>query len=321
VAVSTSCAERILCIDGMRSEYAGPVAEWDADPVLLRTLLAVRARRSLTRAAEDLFVSQPAVSRRMKRLERSLGVPLFERLGNALHLTDAGEAVAAEAAALLGSADRFAEVVRARRSGEGARIRVGASTTPGLYLLPGLLARLRARRPRISVEFSIESSREIEERLVRNDLDLALVGAHLTHHALALTRVATDRIVFYAAPHHPLARERRLGARDLAEHPCVARQAGSATRRVVDAWRRRSRVRFSNGVEVACPEAAKVLVRAGLGYAYVSVHALDGAGGRGLAALEVEGTPLTRPIFLVRHADKRLSDAMETFVAECASLA
>jgi DNA-binding transcriptional LysR family regulator len=297
-----------------------PVTGWDADPDLLRTFLAVHRHGNLTRAAEDLFLSQPAVSRRVDRLERSLGLALFERLGKSLHLTEAGEALAREASALIGAAERLAEVVRARQAGEEGRLRVGASTTPGLYLLPPVLLRFRARHPKVALHYEVENSRHIEDRIVRNDLDLGFVGAHLTHAALRVTPVYRDRIVLYAAASHALARRRALAPRDLEDEVCVVREPGSATRRLVDGWMRRAKVRLRRTVEIRCPEAAKVLVRSGLGFSYMSASGLAGDGGAGLRALPIPAPKLRRPVFFVRHADKRVSSAMRSFLAEAASV-
>jgi DNA-binding transcriptional LysR family regulator len=295
------------------------VTSWEADPSLLRTFLAVRRHRNLTRAAEELFLSQPAVSRRIDRLEKSLGLPVFERLGNALHLTEAGEALAKEAAELIGSAERIAEVVRARQTGERGRLRVGASTTPGLYLLPPVLLRFRARHPKVDVHYAVENSLHIEEKILRNDMDLGFVGAHLTHSALRLQPVFRDEVVLYAASSHPLAQRRSVLPRDLEHEICIVREPGSATRRLVDAWLRRNRTRLGHTIEVGCPEAAKVLVRAGLGFSYMSAAGLRGESGRGLLRLPVAGMSLERPVFLVQHADKRLSPTMRGFLAQASA--
>jgi DNA-binding transcriptional LysR family regulator len=293
------------------------MSEWEPDPILLKTFLAVRRHGNLTRAAEELFVTQPAVSRRIGRLERSLGLPLFERLGKSIDLTEAGEALAKEAAALLGSAARLAEAVRARRSGEEGRLRIGASTTPGLYLLPAVVRRFQSRYPRLEVRYAIENSLHIEEKLVRNDLDLALVGAHLTHAALSIRPVHQDEIVFYAGAVHPLGQRRTIGPKDLEGSLCVGRESGSATRRLVEKWLRRVRAHLGRTMEIGCPEAAKVLVRAGIGISYMSRSGLRGEGGRGLRRLTIDGPAITRPIFLVSHRDKRISPPMRAFIGDC----
>lgn len=295
--------------------YHARMGRFRADPDLLETFLAVRRRGSVTRAAEELFLSQPAVSRRIARLEASLGLVLFERLGKTLHPTDAGETLAEHAAAFLGSADRLTEAVRARQAGETGRLRIGASTTPGLYLLPAVLRRFRARHPEIDVRYSVENSLHIEEKIVRNDLDMGFVGAHLSHGSVRLERLVTDEIVWYAATTHPFVERRRtIAPKDLAEEPCLVRETGSATRRLVDAALRRARVRLQRTLLIGCPEAAKVLVRAGVGIAYMSSLGLEGPGAAGLARISVAKMDLSRPIHLALHADKRLSPSMRLFL-------
>ncbi len=287
---------------------------WDVDPELLRTFLAVRRYGNLTRAAEVLYVSQPAVSRRMGRLERSLGIALIERLGKSFHLTEAGEVLAREAEALIGSVDRLAESVRSRRSGERGRIRVGASTTPGLYVIPAVLLRFQTLHPEVEVRYTVENSLRIEEKIVSNELDIGIVGAHLSHASLRLRRLFDDEIVFYAAVEHALAGRRSIAPRELQREAAIIREAGSATRRDVDAWLRRVRVRFGREIEIGCPESAKALVRAGVGFSYMSALGLEGSGGAGLVRLPVTGMRVRRPLYLVQHADKRMTPAMAKFL-------
>ncbi|MHC4729076.1 MAG: LysR family transcriptional regulator, partial [Planctomycetota bacterium] len=156
------------------------------NPHHLRTFLAVRKHLNYTHAAQDLFLSQPAVSRQVRQLERELGVRLFEQIGKSLHPTDAGETLTREAEKILGALERTAEAVRAHRSAEHGSLRVGASTTPGFYLLPGLLGRFHARYPRVDLRYAVENSLRIEQMIVRNELDLGFVGAHLAHDDLDL---------------------------------------------------------------------------------------------------------------------------------------
>jgi len=297
-----------------RHGYHADMDEWSADPDLLRTFLAVHRHRNFTRAAEELFVTQPAVSRRVLRLEKALGVALLERLGKTIHPTEAGDALAAEAAALIGNIQRLAEVVRSRRSGEQGCVRIGASTTPGHYLLPGVLVRMRERHSGIDIEYCIENSIRIEEKLVRNDLDIGFVGVPLTNTSLRCRPILQDEVVCYAVASHPLVRRRSLSPSDLAGETWFAREAGSATRALMEAKLRKGGVRPGTMVEMGSPESAKVLVRAGLGISYMSRFGLRGEQGSGLHELAVPGFPITRPIHLALHVDKRLSPAMRVFL-------
>ncbi|MHC4136153.1 MAG: LysR family transcriptional regulator [Planctomycetota bacterium] len=286
------------------------------NPHHLRTFLAVRKHLNYTHAAQDLFLSQPAVSRQVRQLERELGVRLFEQIGKSLHPTDAGETLTREAEKILGALERTAEAVRAHRSAEHGSLRVGASTTPGFYLLPGLLGRFHARYPRVDLRYAVENSLRIEQMIVRNELDLGFVGAHLAHDDLDLERLVDDEIVCFAGPSHPLAGRRRIAPRSLEKHTWIIREKGSATRRLFESWLARNDGATGLTIELHSPEAIKALVAAGVGFSFMSVHALkDELRRKRLKRLPVTGLRLRRPIYLVRHTHKHTSPVMETFLA------
>ncbi len=285
------------------------------NPRHLRTFLAVRKHLNYTRAAEEVFLSQPAVSRQMRQLEGDLGVSLFEQIGKSLHLTDAGRTLAPEAEKLLGAMERATEAVRAHRSPEQGTLRVGASTTPGLYLLPDLLGRFHRRHPQVALRYSVENSLSIERMIVGNELDLGFVGAHLTNRDLVLKPVVEDEIVCYAHPAHRLARKRRVAVSDLDGETWVLREKGSATRQLFESWLAAKGGRIGPAIELHCPEAAKILIAAGVGFSFMSLNGLkDEFRARRLKRVRLSGLNLTRPIYLVHHADKHASPVMETFL-------
>ena len=287
------------------------------DPDLLRTFLAVRKHRSYTRAAEELFVTQPAVSRRVRRLEQALGTALFEQIGKSLHTTDAGETLAAEADRLLGATGRAIEAVRAHDRGGRGALRVGASTTPGFYLLPQALGRFHRAFPGVELHYVVQNSTRIEHQILRNELDLGFVGAHLASRELHLDPVGGDEVVCFSHPAHPLARRRNLSPAALVNELWVVREQGSATRRLFESWLASTDARMGRTIELNCPEAVKALVAAGVGISFMSLHGLRDEFRRGrLRRLRVRGLNLTRPIFAARHNDKRESPSMTALLAE-----
>jgi len=285
------------------------------NPHHLRTFLAVRKHRNYTRAAEELFLTQPAVSRQMRQLEEELGVRLFEQIGKSLHLTDAGETLAAEAEKLLGAMERTTEAVRFHRSAEVGSVRIGASTTPGFYLLPDLLGRFHRRFPKVALHYTVENSLRIEQMLVRNELDLGFVGANLPSRELELKPLLEDEIVCFTSPSHRLAKVRRIAPSSLEEEMWIIREKGSATRRLFEHWLSSRKGTIRKAIELGCPEACKALVRAGIGLSFMSVHGLRSEfQAKRLVRVPVTGMPLKRPIFLARHSEKRNSPVMETFL-------
>jgi len=286
------------------------------NPQHLRTFLAVKKHRNYTRAGEELFLSQPAVSRQVRQLERELGVRLFEQIGKSLHLTEAGQTLALEAGKILGALERTAEAVKAHRSAEDGRLRIGGSTTPGFYLLPNLLGRFHARYPRVDLHYTVENSLRIEQMILRNSLDLGFVGAHLAHDDLHMEPLVDDEIVCFAALSHPLAGRRRIAPRSLAEETWILREKGSATRRLFESWLAKTDAAVGRTIELRSPEAIKALVAAGVGFSFMSVLAIkEELRRKQLKRLPVTGLQLHRPIYLVRHTDKHTSPVMETFLA------
>jgi DNA-binding transcriptional LysR family regulator len=285
------------------------------NPVHLRTFLAVRDHGSYTQAARALFLSQPAVSRQVHDLEDDLGVRLFDQIGKALFLTDAGRTLAAEAERLLGSIDRAVEAVRAHRGADRGLLRIGASTTPGFYLLPRVLGRFHARHPGVEISYAVDNSLGIEEGILRNGLDVGFVGAPLASRDILLEPFLDDRIVFFSSPAHPLARRRRIDLESLEDEWWVIREQGSATRRLVEEELARSGVKIGKAVTLSCPEAVKAVVAGGFGFSFLSIHGLrDDLKRRRLSMLSVRGFRLERTLYRARHRDKHASPAVEAFL-------
>jgi len=286
------------------------------NPNHLRTFLAVRKHRNYTRAAEEVFLTQPAVSRQMRQLEEKLGVRLFEQIGKSLHLTDAGETLAVEAEKLLGAMERTAEAVRSHRSAERGSIRIGASTTPGFYLLPDLLGQFHRRFPKVALHYTVENSLRIEQMLVRNELDLGFVGANLSSRELELKPLVEDEIVCFTSPSHRLAKVRRIAPSSLEEEMWIIREKGSATRLLFEDWLLSRKGAIRKSIELTCPETCKALVRAGIGISFMSVHGLRAEiRAKYLVKILVTEMSLKRPIYLAKHSDKRNSPVMESFLA------
>jgi DNA-binding transcriptional LysR family regulator len=281
------------------------------DPTRLRTFQVLAETLHFRRAAEQLGITQSAVSQQIAALERELGAPLFDRIGRRVYLSAGGEVLAREAGRVLAAASRAREAVAEVARGEAGRLRVGASTTPGIYLLPAVLGRFRARFPAVALEFRIENSSRIEALAVANAFDLGVCGFRSSHEELFDVELGVDRVVPVAAPGR-LGRTRRLEARALAEHPWIAREAGSATRRVVEAALAARGVRLVPAFELPSPEAVLRAAEARLGFAFVSEQAAAAAfRDRRLVRVEVPGLDVRRTLHAVHHRDRRVTPAMD----------
>jgi DNA-binding transcriptional LysR family regulator len=276
----------------------------------LRTFQALSETLHFRHAAERLGITQSAVSQQIASLEKDLGATLFERIGRRVYLTPAGEVLAREAVKVLSTVSRAREAVGAVSKGDAGRLRVGASTTPGIYLLPEVLGRFRTGFPLIELDFKIANSSRIEALSVANEFDLGVCGFRPTHEELFEVELGEDRITAVAAP-ALIGKTRRVRPGDLARWPLVARERGSATRTAVERALASLGVELVPAFELPSPEAIVRAAEAALGYAFVSARAAGEAIEMGrLVEIRVHGLDVRRSLFAVYHRDKQVTPPM-----------
>jgi DNA-binding transcriptional LysR family regulator len=198
--------------------------------------------------------------------------------------------------------------------GDAGRLRVGASTTPGVYLLPEVLGRFRADFPLVELAFGIANSSRIEALVVANEFDLGVCGFRPTHEELFETELGEDRIILVGAP-ALVGKARRVRPDDLARWPLVAREPGSATRRTVERALAALGVHLAPAFELPSPEAVLRAAEAGLGSAFMSERAAREPLETGrVVELHVQGLDVRRRLFAVHHRDKQVTPAMRELV-------
>ncbi|MCE7875303.1 LysR family transcriptional regulator, partial [bacterium CPR1] len=236
-------------------------------PLRVFQILA-RAGR-FTRAAEELGISQPAVSAQIQSLEKRFGQPLFERLSGGLRLTQTGTALLRETNLLLGQLEHVEAAVLGEPRGD---VPLAASSTPGAYLLPARLSEFARSHPLLTPRMMITSSREVYRLIERTEASLGVVGEFPYHSRLELEKhlVATDELKLVVASNHPLAGQRRLTKERLATQTLILRPRGSSTREHAEAMLGDWFGCFERVLELASSEAIKESVLAGLGMAILS---------------------------------------------------
>lgn len=285
------------------------------NPTHLRTFLTVNKHRNYTRAAEELYLSQPAVSRQIQQLERSVGVALFEQIGKSLSLTDAGRALVPEAERLLAMHTRVAERISAFRRGVAGRLRIGAGTTPGCFLLPPILGRFSEEYPDVEFQYTVEGSGQIEHKILRNDLDVGFVGAPPKDREILAEEIADDRIVCFASSTHALATRSRISVKSLVNETWILREKESATRQLFSTWYEAAGGSFGHTIELRSLEGVRELVASGVGISCGSIRAIDAdIKARRIATLRLSGLNLSRAILMIRHVDKPLTPLLAAFI-------
>jgi DNA-binding transcriptional LysR family regulator len=288
-------------------------AEW-LDLHKLRVFAAVAENEHYSRAAEAIGISQPALTVHVRDLERHFGVALFERAGRNVRLTEAGRLVrdyARRILALVGELDEAVDDLRGQRAGS---LRIGASTTIGEYLLPGVLTVFRARYPGLGVAIEIANTGRTAERVRHGNLHLGLVGEPLEDPELVSEPFRDDELVLIVPPGHAWA-GREVAARDLDGAALVVRERGSATRDVADAALARLGVRPTIALELGGTEAVKGAVAAGLGVAFVSACAVvpELTTGR-LARATATGLAIRRQFQVIHRRSRHLTAAERAFL-------
>ena len=282
----------------------------------LRVFLAVARHGSYSRAAEELFLSQPAVSAQVRELERALDATFFERVGRTIVLTEAGKELLVYAERICTLTDEARLAMQELDGLKRGRIAIAAVSTAGAYVLPSLLGAFQKRYPGISINLEVTNRALARDRLLHNEVDRVVMGRppeEVPHMAVPFL---SDEIVVVAAPSHPLATARRIPVDRLAQEIFIAREVGSGTRLNADEFFRQQGVKLRVGLELGDNSAVKEAVAVGLGIALLSRHVLRmELALKRLVVLDAQGLPLRRQWFVVHREDKHLSRAAIAFKA------
>jgi DNA-binding transcriptional LysR family regulator len=280
----------------------------------LKIFEAVGRHLSFSRAAEELHLTQPAVSMQVQALEELAGLPLTEQAGKKVRLTAAGEELARQARRIAEQLREAGEALAALKGVEAGRLKIGVVST-AKYFAPSLLAEFRRRHPRVELQLTVKNRGTIVRHLAENDIDLAIMGTPPSEFETVAKIFAEHPLVFIAAPNHPLAEKRRIDPQRLAQETILIREPGSGTRSALERFLAGHRVTAGVTMELGSNETIKQAVMAGLGLSFLSQHTigLECSVGR-LAILNINETPVKRQWRLVYRTDKRLMPAATAFV-------
>lgn len=288
---------------------------WDS--TRLRLLVEIGRQGSVSAAARAVGIGQPTASEHLRTLENAAGQRLVERNGRGSRLTEAGELLALHAGQALQTLRAGEEELRLLAGLEAGRIHIGASTTPGVYLLPDTLGCFRRDHPNVTVEVEIASTGEILERLLAGRVQLALVGEADPDERIHLEPFISDEIVGVARPGLLRLKDGRARRGNLADQTLLVREAGSSTRHVSDRALAAARIWPARTWELDSSEAIKRSAREGLGIAFLSRYAVAEEIERGeLEPFRITGQPpLERKLHVARLARRPLSPSERGFVA------
>jgi DNA-binding transcriptional LysR family regulator len=279
----------------------------------IQTFLEVARQRSVSKAAERLFVTQPAVSMQLRQLEEAFGLALVEPLGRNIQLTAAGAAFQTYATAAMGQF-RDLEALMAEHVGlQRGRIELAVVST-SKYFIPMLLVRFGKLLPGIEVQLNIDNRDNVLGLLTRNEADLVVMGRAPGNLDCQATAFATNPLAIVAAPDHPLARRKNLPFGALAEHGFVVREEGSGTRAAMQHLFAQNQTPMKVVMAMPSNETIKQAVMAGMGLSFLSMRTIrhELASGH-LALLDIEGLPQINHWYVTHLSSKKLSPAARAF--------
>ena len=289
----------------------------------LRILKAIAAEGSFKRAADSLYVSQPAVSLQVQHLERQLDVPLFDRGGRRAQLTEAGQLLLSYGDRILSLCQETCRAIDDLQSLNGGTLIIGASQTTGTYLMPQMIGLFRKKYPEVSVQLHVHSTRRTAWSVANGQVDLAIIGGEIPadlHDSLEITPYAEDELALILPTSHPLAQVGVLPIEELYKLQFINLDSQSTIRKAID------RVLLDSGVdprqlaiamELNSIEAIKNAVQAGLGAAFLSVTAIEKELQMGaLQQVRIDGVVIKRMLLQIRNPNRYRSKATEAFCNE-----
>ena len=284
----------------------------------LAAFVAVVERKSFSRAAEQLGLSQPAVSLQVAGLEKRVGRRLLDRSGRRVEPTEAGSVLYRRAQRLLQLEEQLLEEVAGGDGEITGTVEIGASTGPGDNVVPLLLCDFQRANPAVHVSLAISDTQTVVDRVADRELELGVVGAARRHRSVVFEPLFRDEVVLACPPGHAFA-GRAISVEELRNEPLIVMQEGAGVRQVIEDELRRAGTRLRDldvQLELGLQESVKSAVIAGYGVSFISRSAVEAELAAGaIAVSRVEGLEPAREISLVRSSGRALTRASEAFVA------
>jgi len=282
----------------------------------LRAFEAAATTLSHSRAAEQLHLTQPAVSMQIRLLEDELGLPLFRKQGRGLQLTDAGDELLRHARGILGAIRQAEDALTSMSSGAGStrgQLHLGVVPTAN-YFAPLLMMAFRERFPEVKLKLSVDRRDTILALLNEHQIDVAIAGYPPSEADVEAEAFARHPHCIVAAPGHPLAGKRRIAWSELKGEPFIFREPGSATRQFLEHLLQSQALQVNVTMELSGNETIKQAVMAGMGISFMSAHAfqIELAAGR-MAVLDLVGMPKLLDWCLLHRRDGVLTGVNAAF--------
>lgn len=289
----------------------------------LRILKAISTEGSFKRAADSLYVSQPAVSLQVQNLEKQLNVPLFDRGGRRAQLTEAGHLLLSYGERVISLCQETCRAIEDLQNLQGGTLIVGASQTTGTYLIPGMIGLFREKYSDVSVQLQVHSTRRTSWAVANGQVDLAIIGGEVPtelQDVLNIIPYKDDELALILPPNHTLAQESLIHKEDLYKLKFITLDSQSTIRKVIDKVLSTDGIepkRLKIEMELNSIEAIKNAVQSGLGAAFVSTTAIAKELEMGiLHRAKIENVNVKRTLAVIVNPNRYCSKAAEAFSKE-----
>jgi len=279
----------------------------------LRIFATVAKEGSISKAADRLFLTPPAVSMQIKELETQIGMVLFERTSRRFELTTVGEYFLLYARKILDLVAEAEELAKRLQEGAVGELKIGMVST-AQYFVPRMLGDFRREHPGVSLSLRVGNRAQIVALLEMREIDIAVMGRPPEGLSVRAEAFAGHPSAFLAYPDHPLAQESLIDPRQLVQEPLIVRESGSGTRAAMELFFNERRLMPTVAMQMESNEAIKQAVISGLGITFLSLHTVGGELARGeLVMLPVRGTPLMRAWYVVHRVSQFVAPPVEAF--------
>ncbi|MEW6189858.1 MAG: selenium metabolism-associated LysR family transcriptional regulator [Actinomycetota bacterium] len=283
-----------------------------------KTFLAVVEKKSFSEAAKVLNLSQPAISFQIQAIEKTYGEVLLDRTGPKVRLTEAGEIFQRFAREILRANESLEQSIDELKGGLRGRLKLGASTIPGEYVVPKILGGFKEKFPNVELTLQIEDSEQIVEKLVNAEIDIGFIGAYIPKENFKLTKLATDELILILPANHPLCTKESMSVKEILREPFIVREVGSGTRKSFEKVLEKldlSLDDFNVVIELGSTQAVLSAVEGGLGISVISRWAAEKALRLGtIKTITLKDIDLHRDLYLVYDQRRLFTRIQKEFV-------
>lgn len=281
----------------------------------LKIFYMAAKRGNLSKAAEDLFITQPAVTKGIQRLQEHYNIRLMDRFGKKMVLTNAGEVLFKIAEKIFELEKHAEESIRELKQRKKGRIRIQASESFGAYYLPSFMNPFSKAHPFIKISVNILPSEHVVNNIADLECDIGFISYPIEHEKVHIHAILEDQLVFILPPDHPISSQKQLNPKDLEGNPMIVHERKSTPHLVFHEFINKHGITVNSSLELSSNRAIKQAVESGLGIALISRKIADEEiqSGR-LAAIPLPDGSIKRKFYLVYHKEKYISETLQRFL-------